>query len=46
MLTLPTKKDEKSVVWHGHETGAEGPCRIVLISNGRGKWSMSRALSR
>jgi hypothetical protein len=37
---LPTKKGERAILWHDFEDRAEGPCRVVLISNGRGKWSI------
>lgn len=40
MLTLPKKKGEMIVLWHDFEKDAEGPVRIVLTSNGKGKWSM------
>lgn len=41
MLKLPSKKNERAVVWQGFEDGADGPSRIVVTSDGRGRWSMS-----
>lgn len=39
-ITLPTRKGEIAVVWHRFENDAEGPVRVILVSNGNGRWEM------
>lgn len=40
-MKLPSKKGERVTVLERFEDQAEGPSRIVLTSDGRGRWSMS-----
>lgn len=40
-MKLPEKKGERAVVWEAFERDAEGPTRVVVTSDGKGRWSMA-----